>query len=133
MTPTQRTLRLLRDEYRFQLIGIVERFYHNKRIPHGVRSDLFNIFDILVSDKVGGIIGVQSCGTGFSSHYKKITQEYSRNASIWLHSGGRILLIGWRKIVAVKGSKRKIVSPRVKEIKLEDLQCDVAETATTAR
>lgn len=133
MTPTQRTLRLLRDEYGYQLIGIVERFCHNNRVPHGFRSDLYNIFDILCADKLAGIIGVQSCGTDFAAHYRKITQEYSRNASIWIHSGGQILLIGWRKIKAKKGSKKKISAPRVKWITLEDLQCDAAATATIAR
>lgn len=120
-SPTQRTLKLLRDEHRFTLVGIVERFIHNKKVAHGFRSDLFNIFDILCADKIGGIVGVQSCGTDFSAHYKKITMEYSDNASVWLHANGRILLIGWRKIKKRRGSKQMIFAPRVKEITLEDL------------
>jgi hypothetical protein len=111
---------------------MVERFIHNKKIPAGIRSDLYNIFDIIVSDRSAGIIGVQSCGTDFAAHYRKITEEYSRNASIWLHSGGRILLIGWRKLKSQRGSKTFITSPRVKEIYLKDLKCSNAETATTA-
>jgi hypothetical protein len=128
---TERTLRLLKVDYGFQLVGIVERFCHNNRVPHGLRSDLYNIFDLVCADESAGIIGVQSCGPDFAAHYRKITQQYGRNASIWIRSGGRILLIGWRKIRAKKGSKGMITAPRVKEIYLKDLECEAAEIATT--
>lgn len=122
MTLTQRTLKLLRDEYRFKLVGKVELFEHNNRTPHGLRRDLFNIFDIVVSDPAAGIIGVQSCGTDYAAHYRKITEDYKRNAEVWIHSGGRIFLIGWRKVKKIRGGKQMVYKPRQKEITLDDLK-----------
>lgn len=127
---TEKTLDLLRNEYRFQLVGIVERFCHNLKVPHGIRSDLFHIFDIIAVDRTAGIYGVQSCGADFAAHYRKITQEYKRNAEIWLHSGGRILLIGWRNLRPYRGAKTYKPYPRVKEIDLVDL-CEAAGTVIT--
>ncbi len=67
MTPTQRTLKWLRDQG--YLCGIVERFLAYAG-THGKRQDLFSIIDI-IAIKPGVTVGVQSCGTAFSEHNKK--------------------------------------------------------------
>ena len=67
------------------------------------------------------IVGVQSCGTDFAAHLRKITVEQSRNARLWLQAGGQIKLIGWRKVKEYRGSKRYKTAPRIKDITLETL------------
>lgn len=120
MTPTQRTLELLKEKY--IISGIVERFIHNRNPQlHGIRSDLFHIFDI-ISLSENHIIGIQSCGTDFAAHYRKITEEFAENAALWLQAGGKIELIGWRKIRKRRGSKQMVTAPRIKEITLDDLK-----------
>lgn len=121
MTPTERTLKLLREKY--IICDIVERFCHNNKTPHGLRSDLFHIFDIIALSEEH-IIGVQSCGTDFAAHYRKITQRYRKNALLWLNCGGKIELIGWRKIKAFRGSKKMVPAPRIKQITRGDLNAN---------
>lgn len=118
MTPTQRTLRYLRQEGR--ICGIVERFlpYAGK---HGQRADLFGFIDIIVLDPIRGIIGVQSCGQAFAEHYRKITEDCAYNAMQWIQAGGAIELIGWRKVKVKRGGKAMIWQPRIKEIKFTDI------------
>jgi len=114
MTNTSRTLKYLRDKG--WEAGVVERFlfYAGK---HGRRIDLFNIIDIVALSKKS-IIGVQSCGQSFSEHDKKILD--SLLAIKWLKSGGRLILIGWRKLKLKRGGKAMRWRPRVKEYTLKD-------------
>ena len=122
LSPTQRTLRLLRQEG--CLCGIVERFntfagpiVKGRRV--GIRQDLFQFIDIVAILPIG-ICGVQSCGQAFSEHNKKILEN--EIAPEWLKAGGFIYLYGWRKLVKRRGLKQKIWSPRIKEYTLEDFE-----------
>lgn len=104
--------------------GVVEKFIHNKKVP-GVRSDLFGIFDLVAIDPEKGIIGIQSCGGDFASHYRKITEQKAEMAIKWLSAGrGRtkIEIWAWRKVVEKRGAKKKIWSPRIKEITYDDFK-----------
>ncbi len=106
---TQRTIEALNKQG--ALCGMVERFnaYGGKVIftnkggkrfgkPTGVRIDLFGIIDIiaLIPDRKR-IVGIQSCGTAFSEHMKKIKE--SAYAVKWLHYAD-LELWGWRKLKA---------------------------------
>lgn len=87
----------------------------------GQRKDLFSVIDIVALGE-NSIIGVQSCGQSFSEHNKKILDEPM--SLKWLECGGRLMLIGWRKVRMVKadGKKGKAMrwEPRIKEYKVED-------------
>lgn len=119
MSPTQRTLKELRE--RGLCPCIVERFLANGRVGFGRRSDMFDIIDIVAISPEQGIVGVQSCGTAFAEHYRKITQEKKENTRLWLNSGGKLWLIGWRKVKQKRGGKRMVTMPRFANITLEDL------------
>ena len=120
---TQRTLRELRN--RGRIAGIVER-WNQFAGPHGIRQDLFGFIDIIAIGPVGGgIIGVQSCGSDFAAHLRKITDsDCTTNAIEWLRAGGRIELWGWRKVKLHRGSKAMRWKPRIKEITLSDIVPD---------
>jgi len=118
LSPTQRTLRELRDQGR--LCGIVERF-NTFAGPHGVRQDLFGFIDIIALDVERGIIGIQSCGQSFSAHRKKIVEERNQEAFEWLRCGGKIELWGWRKVKLKRGGIAVRWKPRIEEITLESL------------
>jgi hypothetical protein len=77
----------------------------------GQRKDLFGIIDIVALSE-HGITGVQSCGTSFSEHDKKILE--SPFALKWLEKKGALMLIGWRKVKLKRGKKAMRWSPRIK-------------------
>ena len=85
----------------------------------GTRKDMFGFADIVALGE-GTIISIQSCGQAFSEHDRKILD--SSHALKWLQCGGRILLIGWRKILKTRGGKLKVWSPRIKEYQIEDFK-----------
>ena len=89
----------------------------------GFRRDYLKLLDLVALGE-GGIIGIQSCGQAFSEHNKKITEdeEVSVNAKLWLECGGRLILIGWRKIKVKRGGKAMRWEPRIKEYTLEDFK-----------
>jgi hypothetical protein len=75
--------------------GIVERWcgFTNRRY------DLWGFIDIIAMDAENErLIAVQSFGTDFQAHYRKITQDKRTDALLWLMSGGKIWLMGWRKL-----------------------------------
>lgn len=119
MTPTQRTIRELKNQGR--RCGIVERF--NARVgPHGIRQDLFGIIDIIALDPERGVIGIQSCGNSFAAHFRKITEEHAQETKDWLETpGAKLELWAWRKVKRVRGGKAMVWEPRMEEITLEDL------------
>lgn len=120
MTPTQRTLRELRNQGR--VCAIVEKF--NPHVgPHGIRQDLFGIIDVLALDPQRGVVGVQACaGSGFQAHVRKLTQERAQETYDWLSTPGTSLEIwAWRKLKVKRGGKAMIWTPRVQEITLEDI------------
>lgn len=119
MTPTQRTIRALKDLGR--VCGIVERF--NQHVgPCGIRKDLFGFIDIISLDPQRGVVGIQSCGQDFAGHLRKITEERSAEVTEWLRTpGAHLELWSWRKVKKVKGGKAMVWSPRVKNVTLEDI------------
>lgn len=95
---------------------------------------MFNIIDIVALDhgystitnecyRKGGVIGVQSCGTAFSEHLKKLTIEKAEDTRNWLLTPGTSLeLWGWRKVKVKRGGKAMKYEPRVQVITLDDLK-----------
>lgn len=111
MTNTSRTLELLRE--RGFRCGIVERYNQFTKQRH----DLFGIIDI-IAIKHGQIYGVQSCGSSYAEHKRKILD--TMYGVYWLEAGGELLLVGWRKIKKKRGGKAMIWSPREYKFTLED-------------
>ena len=111
---TSRTLRYLREQG--WPADKVEQFnpYAGK---FGQRKDLFGIIDIIALTEKG-IMGVQSCGSDFAAHDRKILD--SDMMVSWLEAGGSLMLIGWRKIKLKKGGKALRWSPRIKHYNLEE-------------
>lgn len=91
--------------------------------PHGVRQDLFGFLDIIALDPQRGVVGIQSCGQSFASHYRKITEEKSPEVYEWLRTpGAHLELWGWRKCKVKRGGKAERWMPRVQIITLKDLK-----------
>ena len=121
MTPTQRTLKALRDQG--MTCDVVERFIRRAGQPHGVRRDLFHVVDILAMSEDRGFVGVQCFGaSGFSEHWRKVTEEYRENTRMWLRCGGRLELWGWRKLKVKRGGKAVRWHPRIVEVTLVDIE-----------
>ena len=88
LTPTQRTIRELRNQGR--VCGIVERW--NQHVgPHGIRQDLFGIIDVIALDPQRGVVGVQSCGSSFAAHARKLLDERTQECIDWLSTPGTVL------------------------------------------
>ncbi len=119
ISPTSRTLEYIRSQG--WIADIVERFnpYAGK---FGRRKDMFGFGDIIAMGE-GSIIAIQSCGQAFSEHCRKITQDklVAPNAFLWMKNGGRLMLIGWRKIKLHRGGKAMRWSPRIKEFSISDI------------
>jgi len=116
LSNTQRTLRWLRQQG--MIAGIVER-WNQYAGPHGIRMDLFNYIDIIAIE-ANSILAIQSCGQAFAEHDRKILSN--EIAPEWLKAGGRIQLVGWRKVLKKRGGKQKVWKPRVKEYTLDDFE-----------
>ena len=123
---TERTINLLTKQKAY--CDIVERFIHQagvlkfsyvngKRMGKhmGVRKDLFGIIDIIAiySDRQR-LVGIQSCGTDFSEHKKKILENFF--SPLWLKCAD-LELWGWRKL---KTGKSKEWIPRIHKFTLVD-------------
>ena len=68
-----------------------------------------------------GVLGVQSTGTDFSGHMRKMIDEKGFECTAWLKTPGtRLMLIGWRKVVRKRGSKVKVYKPRIHMFSLQD-------------
>lgn len=88
MTPTQRTLEVLREEG--YTCAIVERWNPHARI----RQDLFGFIDILAI-KRDETLAVQCTSTGVASRIKKIMEsDYLPKVR---EAGWKIQVWGWRK------------------------------------
>jgi len=115
---TQRTIRELRN--RGLVCAIVEKWSQFVG-PRGVRQDLFGIVDVLALDPARGFVGVQSCATSFSEHYRKMVDERAEQCLDWLGTpGGWLELWGWRKVKLRRGSLAERWAPRVHVFKKED-------------
>ena len=115
MTPTQRTLKALREQG--MIAGIVERW-----IPRiNIRRDLFGILDIVALHPVRGVVGVQSTGQDFAGHMAKMTVEKRAECMAWLKTPGTALeLWGWSKLLVKRGGKARTWQPRVHVFTMED-------------
>jgi hypothetical protein len=123
-TPTQRTLRALRD--RGLVCAIVEK-YNAYAGPHGLRQDLFGIIDVLALDPERGVIGVQSCGQDFSGHRAKMLEERHQETFEWLSTPGtKLELWGWRKTKVKRGGVAMRWSPRVAHFTIDgdEISCE---------
>ena len=88
MSPTQRSLKYLRDEG--WTVAITEKWNPHVRI----RQDLFGFIDLLAIRK-GETLAVQTTSTGVSSRIKKIMEsDYLPKVR---DAGWRIVVHGWRK------------------------------------
>ena len=119
MSPTQRTIRELKNLGR--RCAIVEK-WNAFAGPHGCRSDLFGIIDVLALDPERGVVGIQCCGSDFAAHFRKITEERAQETRDWLSTKGTSLeLWGWRKVKVKRGGKAMVWRPRIREITMEDI------------
>ncbi len=117
---TSRTLKYVRDKG--LAADIVERWMKMPTHPAGgFRKDMFGFGDIVAMGR-GSIIAIQSCGQAFAEHDRKIRldEAVAPNAKMWLENGGRLILIGWRKIKLERHHKVKRWAPRIKEYSKED-------------
>lgn len=87
-TPTQRTLKLLRGEG--YIADVAERWIQGAKI----RRDLFNFIDIVAVKE--SIVGVQTGAYGAHAEKRKKILGLE-SALAWLHAGGDILIVTWRK------------------------------------
>lgn len=124
LTPTQRTLKALRNEGR--ICAICEKFN-----PHvgqcGIRQDLFGFIDIIALNPDRGIVAIQSTGSDFAGHVKKLTEERNEAVYEWIRSGGRVELWGWRKIKLKRGSVALRWKPRIADIVIDNEEIVVKE------
>jgi len=119
-TNTQRTLEYFEDKgYN---CGVIERWIIAPKHPAGgFRKDWMGFGDILAMGE-NSIIAIQSCGQSFAAHHRKITEDelVAPKALKWIESGGRLMLIGWRKVKLKRGGKAMRWQPRIKEYNLND-------------
>src|SRR5271156_211381 len=91
MSPTQLTLRELREKRGFPLVQVVERW---NQFAH-VRQDLFGIIDVFAVSETE-IVAVQTTtNPNFSAHLKKM--QDSNALPILIKAGIKVLLHGWSK------------------------------------
>jgi len=117
---TSRTLEYLRSQG--WVTDKVEQFnaYAGK---FGQRKDMFGFGDIVAMGE-NSIIAIQSCGQAYSEHNKKITtdEKVAPLALKWIQSGGRLMLIAWRKVKLKRGGKAMRWQPRIKEYTIDDFE-----------
>ena len=120
MSPTQRTLKALKDKG--CKAAVVERWLRYAG-SFGKRQDLFGIIDVL-SISPTETLGIQCCAGSLAEHYRKLTEEKNQESYNWLTGccHRRLEIWAWRKILKQRGSKVKIWQPRIVEIILEDLE-----------
>jgi hypothetical protein len=105
ISPTQRTLKYL--EKQGYVCGIVERWIKMPTHPAGgFRRDYLKCIDIIaISD--GETLGVQSCGSAFSQHYRDLIGNPDALKWITGKCRRRLMLIGWRKLKVKRGGKNQ--------------------------
>jgi hypothetical protein len=117
---TSRTLEYLKDQG--MVCDMVERWIRNPKHPAGgFRKDAFGFIDLIALGE-NSIIAIQSCGQAFAEHNRKITEDekVAPTAYLWIKNGGRLFLIGWRKVKLKRGGKALRWQPRIKEYTLKD-------------
>jgi len=92
ISPTQRTLKRLREKEEYPLVTIVERWNAFAKI----RQDLFGIIDILAIDTKGNTVGLQV--TSYSNISARIKKMENSDAISHLRDANWVLLVeGWHK------------------------------------
>lgn len=129
LSPTQRTLRALRNEG--VICGIVERF--NQHVgPHGIRQDLFGFIDAIALTPDRGIVGIQCCArNGHAEHRRKIVEN--EIAPEWLRAGGKIEIWSWAKQKLKRGGKAMRWTPKVEAITAEQFTGPDTENAPASQ
>jgi hypothetical protein len=119
-SPTQRSLKLLRDAGYFAAIT-----EHWNQFAH-IRQDLFGFCDIVAFKGYGPVLFVQTTsGTNVSARVAKIVSNDAARA--WVQEPNRLIVVhGWRK-VGERG-KRKLWDCRVVPVAAIDFILDTVET-----
>ncbi len=122
MTPTSRTLKLLRKEGKTAEVSEKWNSFTCQR------KDLFGFIDIVALDTINKMTwGIQCTSTGnMNARINKICIECKDNAVAWLAAGNKIEVVGWSK--KGKKDKRKLWQVTRKEITLEDMEKFSKET-----
>ena len=108
MTPTQRSLKLLRDDG--WTAEVVERWNPHARIRH----DLFGVVDILAI-RDGETLAVQTTsGSCVSARIKKIAD--SPHIGAIRKAGWSFHVHGWRKVKVNRGGKATRWQPRIVDV-----------------
>ena len=109
ISPTQRTLKLMRSEG--YTCAIVEHYNQWANI----RQDLYGFIDIVcLRGDNRGILGIQTTSTGnINARIKKI--QANPIYILWLQCGNQIEVQGWSK----KGKKGKVKHWTVKRVPIE--------------
>jgi len=108
-SPTQRTLKLLRDEG--YLAQVVERWCSFTKRRH----DLFGIIDVLAI-KEGETLAVQTTsGSGVSARMKKMLD--SDTLEPIMKAGWKVHVHGWRKVKVKRGGKAMRWAVRIVDMK----------------
>lgn len=120
-SPTQRSLAYLRAQG--LLVTITEHW--NPHVPRadggrGIRQDLFGFADLVALDpSMLGLLAVQT--TSGANVAARVTKILALNtALVWLATGNRIVVHGWRK--AGPRGKRQTWQVREEWIRLEQYQ-----------
>ena len=109
LSPTQRTLRVLRQQG--AICGITEHWNYYV----GIRQDLFGFIDLIALTSDRGIVGMQCCArSGHAAHRKKILEN--EVAPEWIKSGGKIEIWSWAKQKLERGGKAERWMAKVEEI-----------------
>lgn len=116
MTPTQRSMALLREQG--YLPDIVEHFnaYARRRI------DLFGWADIVaLHPSKTGVLAVQTTtGSNLAARVKKAAEMASFR--LWIAAGNAVEFHGWRKVLrAGRGSKLRVWQPIIERVDIHDL------------
>ena len=92
VSPTQRTLKRLRDSGDYPLVSIVERWNAFAKI----RQDLFGIIDLLAIDSKGNTVGIQV--TSYSNISARVNKMQDSDAIKHLRDANWVIIVeGWHK------------------------------------
>lgn len=111
-SPTQRTLKMLRDRGYFA--QVVEKWNMFAK----VRQDLFGFIDIVaICEGERGVLGVQATSSSNISAREAKCRE-SKEMQTWLRAGNRLWIVGWGK----RGprGKRKTWEADIRQLELSD-------------
>jgi hypothetical protein len=91
-SPTQRTLKRLKDSGNYPLVSIVEKWNPFAKI----RQDLFGIIDLLAIDNKGNTVGIQV--TSYSNISARVKKMEGSDAISHLRNANWLLSVeGWHK------------------------------------